>query len=84
VEAVLESAGLVARAERCARDRTDGSPMNAYERERAECAAEEEARADRRFQAWRRRHASALALHPSAPYAGDRTGENLDQLRKAG
>lgn len=30
-------------------------PMNAYDRERAECAAEEEARADRRLRAWRRR-----------------------------
>ena len=29
--------------------------MNAYERERAECAAAEEARADRRLRAWRRR-----------------------------
>jgi len=33
--------------------------MNAYERERAECAAEEEARADRRLQAWGRRTTTA-------------------------
>ncbi len=29
--------------------------MNAYERERAECAADEEVRADQRLRAWRRR-----------------------------
>ena len=41
--------------------RVDGSPMNAYERERAECAAEEEARADRRLAAWRRLQMSKAA-----------------------
>jgi hypothetical protein len=58
--------------------------MNAYERERAECAAEEEARADRRLRAWQRRHATVLAVRPTATLRGDRTGEGLDQLRKAG
>jgi hypothetical protein len=29
--------------------------MNAYEHERAECTADEEARADKRLRAWRRR-----------------------------
>lgn len=40
--------------------------MNAYEREVAQCAAEEEARADRRFRAWRRRQviAESLCTHP--------------------
>lgn len=40
--------------------------MNAYEREIAQCAADEEARADRRFRAWRRRQviAQSLCTHP--------------------
>jgi hypothetical protein len=79
-------ARLVVRTERCARDRTDGSPMNAYERERAECAADEEARADRRLRAWRRRHTNTLSLRPvsSARSCGDRVGDHLDRLQKAG
>jgi hypothetical protein len=58
--------------------------MNAYERERAECGADEEARADQRLQAWRRRHTSALAVHPSPLSRSGRTAENPDRLRKAG
>ena len=54
--------------------------MNAYERERAECAAEEEARADRRLAAWRRRQMSTLAVRPFALSRG----EDLDGLRRAG
>jgi hypothetical protein len=42
--------------------------MNAYERERAECAADEEARADRRLRAWRRRQASVDAARPCGSY----------------
>ena len=81
---VLAPVGLVVRAERCARDRIDGSPMNAYERERAECAADEEARADRRLQAWRRRHTSTLAIRPSELSGSGRIDGNLTRLRKAG
>jgi hypothetical protein len=84
VASVLAPAGLVARTERCARDRTDGSPMNAYERERVECAADEEARADRRLRAWQRRHTNTLTIRPSAPSAGDHIGEILNRLPKAG
>ena len=80
---VLAPAGLVARTERCARDRIDGSPMTAYERERAECAADEEARADRRLRAWQRRHMSALAAGPAARSCDTHVGENLNRLRKA-
>jgi hypothetical protein len=60
--------------------------MNAYERERAECAADEEARADRRLRAWRRRHTNTLSLRPvpSAQSCGDRIGDRVDRLRKAG
>ena len=60
--------------------------MNAYERERAECAADEEARADRRVRAWRRRPVpvSALAVRPNALSSRDRIGEDLNRLRKAG
>ena len=40
--------------------------MNVYERESAQCAADEEARADRRFRAWRRRQviAQSMCTHP--------------------
>jgi hypothetical protein len=58
--------------------------MNPYERERAECAADEEARADRRLRAWRHRHSSPLAVHPTARSYSDRIDENFDRLRKAG
>ena len=58
--------------------------MNAYERERAECAADEEARADRRLQAWRRGHTSVFAARSSARFCTDRVGEKPDRLRKAG
>ena len=81
---VLAPVGLVVRAERCARDRIDGSPMNAYERERAECAADEEARADRRLRAWHRRHTSTLAVRACELTGSHRAGGNLTGLRKAG
>ena len=58
--------------------------MNAYERERAECAAEEAARADRRFRAWRRQHTTTLTTRPSPRAGHERITEQLDQLRKAG
>ena len=58
--------------------------MNAYERERAECTAEEEARADRRFRAWRRQHPTTLAARPSTRSGPDHITDPLDQLRKAG
>ena len=79
---VLAPVGVVVRTERRARDRIDGSPMNAYERERAECAADEEARADRRLQAWHRRHTNTLTVRPAV--LSGHLGEDLDRLRKAG
>jgi len=36
--------------------------MNVYERERAECTADEETLADRRLQAWRRRNREDAVL----------------------
>ena len=60
----------------------DGSPMNAYERERAECAADEEARADRRLRAWHRRHTITLTVRPAV--RSGHLGEDRDRLRKAG
>ncbi len=58
--------------------------MNAYDRERAECAADEEARADRRLRAWRRRHTTTLAVGHAARSRSDRSSEHLNRLRKAG
>jgi hypothetical protein len=58
--------------------------MNAYERESALCAADEEARADRRYRAWRRRQiiAQALCTHPR--FSEDRRIAAVSQLRNAG
>ena len=58
--------------------------MNAYERERAECAADEEARADRRLQAWCRRHTDARPVRVGMRSDGERIGDTRTLMRKAG
>jgi hypothetical protein len=54
--------------------------MNAYEYERAECAADEEARADRRFRAWRRRQIiQSLTADNDPLLAGNRIRRARDE-----